>query len=490
MRKLLILLSMTFILSGSLSAQVDKGSYKPHGEIYHSEDTTVVRGKKGAGWIRAHFFDDWFIQAQGGGQLYYGTDDRKGAFGDRITGNAEIQIGRYIYPMFGFRIGLGYGYAHGFLAKEHHVGVTGGTGECGTDANGNSYGGYYWDYNDDLLMQKWKYYYFGGDLFLNLALFNGSEHYDPFKHWSHIIYGGAHTKFGLSETDSKNHRSEAHLGYILQYNINSNWSIYADARLSFMERLFDREWVPRIETSGWGVDLIGNLHIGVVYKFHIRTEEERARFESKERRSAIAQESSHFLYIKIQDTSYVSISDTIISTYNHDTVPTLAMMDTLYKLNNDIASILAAIKKREDGELDTNMLGLLLPYEQVFFERDKWDILPDEATKIEKMVQIMNAFPETKYILIGSADSITGTKSRNTFLGHVRADVVYNSLVTEYSIDSSRLSREYKGGIMDYIPFELNRCTVILLDHPYVRRIFMEMKAKGQAGGRDVYRTF
>lgn len=321
---------------------------------------------------------------------------------------------------------------------------------------------------------------------MDLALFRGAVHYNPYSHWNNIVYIGVHNRYALSETDTTNHRTEGHFGYIAKYNFTPNWSIYADARLSFIERLFDREWIPNLESSGVGLDIVGNLHIGVIYKFHARSREQRDMFRTMNRDEIDNHRRSHYLFIKMQDSSFVFISDTTILEQHYDTVPTSGMLDTLFKLENDIARWESLLKIQPGDGLDTNALGLLMPYEQIFFERDKWDILPSEATKIEKMAQIMNAYPDTKYILIGSADSITGTVKRNIFLGHVRADVVYNSLVTEYGIDSSRLSREYQGGILVYMPYELNRSTVILMNHPYVRRIFEEMRFKGQAGGRDV----
>lgn len=477
-------------LCGTAFSQGGNGSYTPRGDIYHADDTAVVNGRKGVGWVRSHLLDDWFLQLQGGGQLYYGTDDREGPLGDRLTGNAEFQFGRRIFPMFGFRVGLGFGHAHGFITREHYnthsqsILAHGYSGQCGTDANGKPYGGYYWDYDDNLLIQKWKYLYFGGDIFMDLALLRGAENYDPYRHWNNIVYLGVHNRYSLSETDSKNHRTEGHVGYIAKYNFTPNWSIYADLRVSLIERLFDREWIPDIESAGVGLDAIGNLHIGITYKFHVRSDKQRDSFRSADRVTPDNNRPAHFLYVRMQDSVFVSISDTTISRTGHDTVPTAQMLDTIHWLTNDIARWQSLLNP--GSGLDTTTLGLLLPYEQVFFERDKWDILPSEAGKIAKMAQIMNAYPDTRYILFGSADSITGTVKRNIFLGHVRADVVYNSLTTEYGIDPSRLSREYLGGILDYMPYELNRSTVILMDHPYVRRLFEEMRAKGNAGGKEV----
>lgn len=490
MNKRLILILL--LAAGSINTalgQKDNDRYVAQGRAYHSDDTAVVNGKNGVGWIRAHFFDDWFMELQGGGQLYYGTEDREGPFFDRLTGNAEFHFGRRIFPMFGFRLGGGYGFAHGFLTKDTyntHLITTDGDAQCGTDAYGNSLHGYYYDFNNELLIQKWKYYYLGADLFLDLAIFRGSEKYNPWKKWNNIVYGGVHTKFGLSEAGNNSHRSEAHLGYILKRNFKSGLGVFLDARVSFMERKFDREWVAGIETSGFGVDPIANLHVGVIYKFHIRTEEERNEFERRDVNDSLYGSVTHFTYMKMEETYTMSMIDTMLK-YENVNTPTPEMQKKINDLRDSIEADKDRRKRGADGQpLDSILLNQLLPYEMVFFELDKWDILPSEEMKIDKMARIMKAYPDEKFILTGSADSKTGTVKRNIFLSHNRADIVYNKLVSEYGIPESQLEREYLGGILDYKPFYLNRCTVIIMDHPQVQKAFNEMKQTSQAGGGEV----
>ena len=144
--------------------------------------------------------------------------------------------------------------------------------------------------------------------------------------------------------------------------------------------------------------------------------------------------------------------------------------------------------KREarEASLYNIMLKQLLPYEMVFFELDKWDILESEQMKIEKMARIMKEFPDEKFIILGAADSKTGTPGHNEFLSHNRADVVYNMLVTGYGIDTAQLHREYLGGILEFEPFILNRTTIIIMDHPTVLEEFQKMKAMHKAGGGAV----
>lgn len=479
---------MAASIIGTVSAQGDKGRYIATDRAQHADNKSVVTS--GAGWVRSHFFDEWFFQVQGGGQLYYGTDDREGAFGDRLTGNMEFHFGRRIFPMFGFRANLGYGYAHGFLTKDHYNSsiISGGDGQCGTDAFGNPLGGYYWDYNNDLLQQKWSYYYIGIDVFLNMAIFRGAAHYEEFRPWEHILYSGVDNKYAVSEVDGdKNHRTEFHVGYVLKHNFPSHFSIYTDIRYSWIERTFDREWVAAIETPGFALDGVFNLQVGVMYKFHMRTDEERSVFRETDRINAIDTLAMYGIYRHTADTIFSEMRyDTLNqhSFVNIDPPEWAAQKDSLLAL-------IAERNARRNGsnnedDLFEILMKQLLPYEMVFFELDKWNLLAEEETKIAKMAQIMKSYPDKQFILTGSADSKTGTPGRNIFLSHKRADIVYDRLVNHYGIDPTQLRREYLGGILQYAPFELNRTTVIIMDHPVVRRAFEEMRSRGDAGGGQV----
>lgn len=489
-RKIIVFFALAGIISLA-EGQEDKSTYVAHERAYHADDTAVVNGQRGVGWVRSHLFDDWFVEVQGGGQLYYGTDDRLGRFGDRLTGNGEVHFGRRIFPMFGFRLGLGGGYAHGFITKEHHAGLLehGGNGQCGTDALGNSLGGYYWAYDgdDNLYIQKWKYIYFGADIFLDLGLLRGASNYNPYKKYNHFIYGGAHTKWGLSETDATNHRSEAHLGYILKRNITPNLGLLVDVRGSWMERRFDREWVPSVERAQWGLDFVLNAQVGVIYKFHMRDEDERNKFAYVDHKRVETRKTlTYYTFINREERVEETLIDSLLH-YEMELVPTPETQQAIDSLNHVLDSLLNARKHRADGQpLDSILLNDLLPYEMVFFELDKWDILASEEMKIDKMARIMKAYPNETFILTGSADSKTGTPHRNDFLSHNRADIVYNELTTRYGIPASQLRREYLGGILDYQPFQLNRCTVIIMNHPAVVKAFNEMKQQGRAGGGEV----
>lgn len=481
MRRLLTILLIAMTVVVSARAQED---VKRERKALQAVDTMVVRGDKGKGWVRSHFLDDWFMGLQGGGQLYYGADDREGAFGDRLTGNVEFHFGRRIFPMFGFRISMGYGYAHGFLTKDHYntyrneILDHGGYGQCGNDAVGNPYGGYYYDYNGDLLQQKWKYCHVGADLFLDLAFFKGSGEYDPFRPFNHLLYGGVYENFGMSEENESNNRAEAHVGYILKYNLSRKLSIYSDIRLSFIEREFDREWVPNVESASFGVDPSLKVHVGMMYDFNIRPEAKRNDFiEITDKTLELHDTLVQISYVQVEEVYIVNKIDTLIKRLQVN-VPTPESVELIDSLRKEIDAEMAERMRQlgEEATLASILASHVLPYEQIFFDKDKSEIKASEMMKIEKMAYIMMAYPRYKFMITGSADAKTGTKERNEFLSYNRAIEVFNILINKYGIDPDRLECEFLGGIDDYEPYQLNRCTVIIMKHDAVKREFDKLK--------------
>ena len=458
-------------------------------------DTQLVQG---IGWVRSHFLDNWFVQLQGGGQLYYGTEDRLGNFADRLTFNGEVHIGRWVFPMLGYRIGMGYGYAHGFISKSTYNTYPSphGWGQCE-----GSLGGYYWSYdkNDNLYIQRWKYYYLTPDVLVNLSY---AKDYRPERHWVSWAYAGVGVYFGLSEgydgpagvvsADADPNRSaEAHIGFIEKFQLNEHWNFYVDARLSFMHRTFDREWVQGYEKALGIADPMLNLHFGVDYNFHWRSEKVRTKWYAKNF-DANVDEGYHVprhLYTAHQFSyELVQYMDTI---YAYDTLSEFspgydALLNELAR-QKALDAIDSAKKAFDDdcaeATLDDILGRHLLPYEMVLYDLDKWNIRPSEETRIARMASVIKAFPDNQFLIIGSADSKTGTIKRNDFLSHERADTVYNQLVHRYGVNPAQLQRVYLGGILDYEPYQLNRATVIIMNHPKVLSEFNKLSMNGRRSG-------
>ena len=511
---ILLFLACAFLFGNRLQAQNETRTL--------DIDTIQQSGTHDVGWIRSHSFDNWMVEIQGGGHFYYGFEDRKGPFFDRLTGQGEIHVGHWIFPMVGLRAGLGFGNSHGFISKSSYLNnrtpLTSDYGNCwgqsfstlysGNDTIHGSLGGYYWpvDNNNDLFIQKWKYVYAGLDLMVNLTYMKPFEKVNLKARWNHIAYLGFNVRIGLSENHPQkfsnfigyssefggfkntNFAFEGHIGYQCHYALTPHLNLQAGVRLSILEGNFDRERIPGVEFMGpdWELAFIG----GVCYDFDFRSEKTRRNYYVEHNVIPYnAVEMPKFVrYIQQEDMEVVKITEVTHIIY-YDTIDdsiSIRQLDTIITRLDSIPKFGPRDSIPEDELLDSILLKRMLPYEMVFFDLDKWDIRPREEMKIAKMARIMKAYPDKKFILYGSADSKTGTKKRNDFLSKNRADVIYNRLIIEYGIKPEQMRREYLGGILDYDPFILNRTTVIIMDHPAVERAFNEMKSQRKAGGNVV----
>ncbi len=501
MKKLLIL-TLVLMLSADIFAQIESTTT--------SIDTLHNRREHDVGWVHAHLLDNWCFDISAGGVLYYGYEDTKGTLKDHIAPNIEAHLQRWLFPMLGFRIGGGFGSARGFITKDTYLQyrntliAAGSHGTCwgrstdvlisGPDTITGSLGGYYWpvEGNNNLFVQKWNYMYGGIDMMLNLTNFKPYKQINFQQRLHNIVYAGVHLRIGLSEkhpeilTRHTNFAAEGHIGYMPVLSLNDHWNLYADVRLSLVEGLFDREKIENIEPLG--TDLIFNVNIGTRIDFNLRSEEKRLRYyiEKGVIPYNTAKASKNIFYVQAEDVDIIQIFDTV-RIVRYDTINdiiTLNYIDSLVQRRDNLADRVKRIS--DDTPFDSIILKRLLPYEMVFFDLDKWNIRPNEEMKIAKMARIIKAYPDQKFLLIGAADSKTGTVKRNEFLSHRRADIVRDRLVIEYGVDPNQLQCEYPGGILDYDPFELNRTCIIIMDHPVIHKAFDEMTSQRKAGGNVV----
>ena len=517
----LVLVGLTLQAQGEYPEQQSTKGSKESIHNIHS-DSTHERGEHNVGWLRSHIMDNWIIGLQGGGQLYYGFEDTKGSFIHHITGNVEGYFGRWIFPMVGLRAVAGFGTSHGFISIESYkanrdeIIQNGGYGSCGgnhdnspitvgSETFNGDLSGYYWPLNgsDDVLLQKWDHVYAGADFLVNLSYLKRYNRVKMNRVWENIMYVGfqvhagiseAHPqrfsdRFGRSTIDGRlvntNFAAEGHIGYILKCNLSRHWAFNFDTRLSLIEGLFDRERIPGVEKMT--PDLNYNLMAGLSYDFNFRNKTKRLKYYVENNVLPYNMDPNSlpkFIdYIQVEDVDIINIVDSLLVIVT-DTVNDQAIIDKKKALEEQRQRLIDQFKDiPPDATLSSILNKRMLPYEMVFFERDKWDIRPQEELKIARMARIMKAFPEFTFRLYGSADSRMGTVKRNWFLSENRADVVYNKLVYEYDIPKEQLKREWLGGILDYDPYVLNRTTVIIMDHPAVRQAFEEMKSQRKAGG-------
>ena len=486
-------------------------------------DTLSGHGEHDVGWIRSHLYDNWNFSIQGGLERYLGYQDLYGPLRNLFGGNVEMHLGRWIFPMVGIRGNIGIGHSNGFITKQNYManrpaliidyghceGTSTSTIISGNDVINGSLGGYYWtiDGNDNVFQQKWNYAYIGADFVVNLSFLRTFDKVDINTKLNHIVYAGYHIRIGMSEENpekfsnfigystSPNYRgfkntnfaNEGHIGYIFKYELTKHINLQADARLSLIEGDFDRERIPGVEL--FSPDLDFSATVGLSYDFNFRSD--RSRHDYYVEQGIIPYNTistpKYITYVQVEDLDVIQIIDTIF-TVNYDTINDSVIITRYNDINTHYQAVHDWLNNYipPTATIDSILMKRLLPYEMVFFDRDKWFIRDREEMKIARMARIMKAYPDHKFILYGSADSKTGTVQRNETLSQLRADVVYDRLVNDYGIPKEQLERKYLGGILDYEPFILNRTTVIIMDHPVVQREFEKMKAQHKAGGNVV----
>ena len=103
----------------------------------------------------------------------------------------------------------------------------------------------------------------------------------------------------------------------------------------------------------------------------------------------------------------------------------------------------------------------------VFYELNKAVVSSPDVEKLREMAAYINADTSgQKYLVMGAADSRTGTPSINQRLSEQRCEAVCRILVNDFHVDPKRLIKKALGGIDDYEPYILNRICIVVADDP------------------------
>jgi hypothetical protein len=152
------------------------------------------------------FWDNWFIQVGGGGQVYFGDGDSQGSFGKRIAPALDIAVGKWFTPGLGLRLeysGLqikGFGYIPGSYA-------TGARNDKGAYA------------------QQWDVAHLHGDILFNVS--NVLFGYNEMRVYNFIPYVGVGAMHSWDKP--KTNELAATVGLINQFRLSSAFSLNLEA---------------------------------------------------------------------------------------------------------------------------------------------------------------------------------------------------------------------------------------------------------------------
>ena len=453
-------------------------------------------------WVYSPFPDNWYASIQIGGQVYMGYEDIRGPFvssqGGRLSSDINLMLGRWASPQVGYRVSLGLGNANGFITKqtynENYLSIFSHAEGGHSDAD---LCGYYHHFDDNLYIQRWNYNSLMADLMFNLI---SIRTYDPTRRHTITLYAGVGGYFGMSEKitpgqlnvkETPNIAFDMHIGGLANIRLNKHWSIYADIRGTVIDNEFDREWLGGKESVIFNRDFIVTSHIGLTYHFNWRSEEKRIQwYNDKGNSQTFNADDGTPQLVRVSKT--INVKETVTETRSV-TMDTLETFSPEYNsLLNDRANELAKRDKAyfdslynnqrpelsQNATLDDILNQKLLPYEIVFFGINQSTVSVAEEIKLAKMADIIKSYPNEHFLVIGAADSKTGTPQRNMTVSTSRSDACYLILVNKFGVNPAQLDRIYLGGIADFEPYELNRSTTIIMDHPKVIVEFNKLKIR------------
>jgi len=415
MKKLFLILAVAALSTTALYAQQADtvvSSYAGFKEVVITEQTSTDEGyTRNVKVIRTQdpvIVPKWHIGIQGGAQVFFGRNDVKMNFGQRIAPDLQLTLGRKITPVIGIEAAL----------------------------TGAQFKGVYTNPET----AQW---------FLTGKLYTNESHKGEYMYWQKGCYMGAYlnllfdfsTWFGGLNPD----RVSSFIPYIGSgwvFGVGNNRGTTApsiDAGLIYDLRL--AEWISfqlnargALVKAGFGGETCDehffhgsvNLAAGVAFRF------------GKGPFGCPVSSENNFTY-----------------TYYDKEAKRLEQ-----ELANAQAVADAAQSKVITAEA-REVLMPLLPF-TILFDLNRSVVTEREKVNLSVLAKAMIE-ADAEYVITGYADKQTGKGNTNQKLSNDRANSVYKVLTEEFGVPESKLSVEFKGGVgnMYYDNNELSRCVVI-----------------------------
>lgn len=339
-------------------------------------------------YITNGFWDNWFISANAGGQVYFGTDDGEGAFGKRIAPGFTFAVGKSITPNVAVRVAIDGFNLRGFTRQKI---------------------GYYYGEPDSkgLYRQKWKYYNLHGDIMYNLT--NAIAGYNEHRVYDLIPYVG----FGMSHTFTApvNNSFAMSFGIINRFRVSEAVDINLELKGGLYESGFDAE-PDRHRGEG-----VGGVLVGIVYKF-------KKRGFDRYNPEAIAQTMA----------GYTNEIDRLQAQLTAEQNNTQELKTALLEQSGAMREQ-ALIMQQEVNKTSATVIPPLA----LFFPIGSAEVSDKDRVNLAYQAELIKKAPDHKFRIIGSADYVTGSVRRNRQLSEERAQAVINLLVNQYGVNRSQL---------------------------------------------------
>lgn len=350
------------------------------------------------------FFDNWFVGAGAGAQIFYGDHNKQMKFNERLTPGFELYVGKWFTPGIGVRLAV-----NGLTIK-------------GATQNGSHSTGEIYDASQGLSKQQFDYYHAHGDVFFNLTNMLGGYKSDR------VYTVSPYVGLGWMYTGEKPVAREvsANLGLFNSFRVSKSVDITLDIRGSMVNDRFDGEAGERRQ------DGLLTAAVGIKYRFKNR-----------------------------------DWKKSTTTTIRYDEKELSALRDKVNQLANDNESLRKQLAQSGNESITDVIVEKRVIAAPVLltFPINKSVISNDMRVNLGFLAKVMKeGGTDVKYRITGYADKGTGSESTNKRLSKERAQAVCNVLVREFGVPLSQLEVSHEGGVdnMYYDDPRLSRAVITI----------------------------
>ena len=372
-----------------------------------AQDETVIEIQdKNGPYITGGFWDNWFISAGGGVQVYFGKSDNHGDLGQRLAPALDISLGKWITPSVGVRLQY-----------------------SGLQAKGFSYGNLPFSEgradNQGYYKEKFNTMNLHGDFMWNISNAIGGE---VGRFWNFVPFVG----FGWARAngnDVTNNEFAANVGLLHNLRISDALDVNIEMKSMLVNQRFAGT------TNGKTLNALAGITAGLTYYFGGTRGFQRA-------------------------------SDLIVVEDNTQYVQEIAALEGMLAKAEQKRAALQKQLDAQTAELNqvqnVEATVPVLPSLAIFFEIGKANLTEKAIINIGYIADVLKQFPEKKFVLYASADKETGTPKFNMELSQKRGQAVYKVMTEKYGISPDQLRIDAVGSsVQKFDGAQLNRVVVI-----------------------------
>ena len=332
----------------------------------------------------------WFVGVDAGSRIYFADHAKQLQLKDRISGGADLFVGKWIGPMVGARIGGSYQTLRGAAQ----------TWTVNNPAPHAITGNNFYLPNHRLFKQKFDAANVYGEILFNATnIFGGVDEKRLWTVAPFIGLGYAKAMSPPYEGDVPGSEMSLNIGLLNSFRVSHSVDLNLDIRgAAFNDRFkVGKNMYPQIDRMNAGgrpYDGILSVNLGLTYRFGAKAK--------------------------------------------YKPMPMVHQPEPVYYYSEPIIEkVIEKVTEWKDIASDVLIL----------FQINQSTLLNDARVQIGFLAKLMHQYPESSYTITGYADEGTGTSEINYRLSYARAERVKECLVAEFGISPSRLTTFFAGGI-------------------------------------------